>query len=309
MYPELSDIQTAFPNLDPRLLGHDIAYPGDAEVPARRLHRPDGRRPDRGQLVDDPDAPELGRVVPGARLLPAVHQRKDATEKHYVLAGRVATVVLFVCSSALVFVLDTAKDAFDIILQVGAGTGLLYLVRWFWWRVNAWCEVVAMVSSFAVSIVAAGAGEERRCTSARTWRCSITIAVTTVCWVRPRSRPGDRPRDADRVLHEGPAVRPGLGADPRGSRPGRRTSSARDAATTSRWRCSAGCRAARMIWSALFTVGNFLYGRTGMATMLLAAFGVSAAALIWVVRRLWAPDAASAPCRARVRQVPALPPA
>ncbi len=63
-----------------------------------------------------------------------------------------ATVVLFLCSSALVFVLDTAKDTFDIILQVGAGTGLLYLLRWFWWRVNAWCEVVAMVSSFGISI-------------------------------------------------------------------------------------------------------------------------------------------------------------
>ena len=57
------------------------------------------------------------------------------------------------CSSGLVFVLDSAKEAFDIILQVGAGTGLLYLLRWFWWRINAWCEVVAMISSFFVSIV------------------------------------------------------------------------------------------------------------------------------------------------------------
>ena len=53
----------------------------------------------------------------------------------------------------MVYLLDTAKDAFDVILQIGAGTGLLYLVRWFWWRVNAWCEVVAMISSFVVSIV------------------------------------------------------------------------------------------------------------------------------------------------------------
>ena len=62
------------------------------------------------------------------------------------------TVGLFVCASATVYLLDTAKDIFDVILQVGAGTGLLYLVRWFWWRVNAWCEIVAMISSFAVSI-------------------------------------------------------------------------------------------------------------------------------------------------------------
>ncbi len=78
--------------------------------------------------------------------------RSDADERHYVLAGRLATVGLFICSSAIVYLLDTAKDAFDIILQIGAGTGLLYLVRWFWWRVNAWCEIVAMISSFVTSI-------------------------------------------------------------------------------------------------------------------------------------------------------------
>ena len=53
----------------------------------------------------------------------------------------------------MVFLLDTAKDSFDIILQVGAGTGLLYLLRWFWWRINAWCEIVAMISSFAVAML------------------------------------------------------------------------------------------------------------------------------------------------------------
>src|SRR4030095_12390882 len=77
--------------------------------------------------------------------------KPDAPEAHYVRAGRLATVLIFLISSGLVFLLETAKDTFDVILQVGAGTGLLYLVRWFWWRVNAWCEVVAMISSFLVS--------------------------------------------------------------------------------------------------------------------------------------------------------------
>ena len=57
----------------------------------------------------------------------------------------------------MVYLLETAKDNFDIILQVGAGTGLLYLLRWFWWRINAWCEVVAMISSFGDFHRAAGA--------------------------------------------------------------------------------------------------------------------------------------------------------
>src|SRR4030095_10301688 len=106
--------------------------------------------------------------------------KKDGTERHYVAVGRAATVVLFLASSALVFVLDTAKEAFDVILQVGAGTGLLYLVRWFWWRVNAWCEVVAMISSFAVSVVfliLAKRGTPVSTHVALLW----TIAATTVC--------------------------------------------------------------------------------------------------------------------------------
>src|SRR5258708_37938559 len=79
--------------------------------------------------------------------------RPGADEHHYVTAGRIATLGLFFCASAMVFALDSAKASFGIILQVGAGTGLLYLVRWFWWRVTAWCEIVAMASSFLLSIV------------------------------------------------------------------------------------------------------------------------------------------------------------
>ena len=70
------------------------------------------------------------------------------------MAGRCATVLLFVglvgdglrCSTP-------RKDSFNLILQVGAGTGLLYLLRWFWWRITAWCEIVAMISSFGVALV------------------------------------------------------------------------------------------------------------------------------------------------------------
>ncbi|HEX6182947.1 MAG TPA: sodium:solute symporter family protein, partial [Pyrinomonadaceae bacterium] len=151
VYPQLSDIQKAFPDLDPSLLGHDIAYPAMLKfLPVGFV----------GLVVGGLAAANSSTILThlnwGASYL--VHDfyrrfvRTDASEKHYVFAGRVATVLLFVISSALVFVLDTAKDTFDIILQVGAGTGLLYLLRWFWWRINAWSEVVAMVSSFVISI-------------------------------------------------------------------------------------------------------------------------------------------------------------
>ncbi|MFN7928630.1 MAG: sodium:solute symporter family protein [Blastocatellia bacterium] len=150
VYPQLSDIQAAFPNLDPKLLGHDIAYPAMLKfLPVGFVGLMVGG------LVAANSSTILTHLNWGASYL--VHDfyrrfiKPDGEERHYVLMGRLATIALFFLSSGLVFVLDSAKGAFDIILQVGAGTGLLYLLRWFWWRLNAWCEVVAMVSSFAIS--------------------------------------------------------------------------------------------------------------------------------------------------------------
>ena len=181
VYPELSDIQKAFPHLDPTLIGHDIAYPAMLKfLPVGFIGLMVGG------LIAANSSTILTHLNWGASYL--VHDfyrrflRKDATEKHYVMAGRVVTVILFLCSSALVFVLDTAKDAFDVILQVGAGTGLLYLVRWFWWRVNAWCEVVAMVSSFLVSLALLVLAKNGMGLSTHV-ALMLTVAVTTVCWV------------------------------------------------------------------------------------------------------------------------------
>ncbi|MDP2038136.1 MAG: sodium:solute symporter family protein, partial [Ignavibacteria bacterium] len=152
VYPELSDIQAAFPHLDKSLLGHDIAYPAMLKfLPVGFIGLMVGG------LIAANSSTILTHLNWGASYL--VHDfyrrfiKTDATEKHYVFAGRIATVFLFIVSSGLVFFLDSALDAFNVILQIGAGTGLLYLLRWFWWRINAWAEVAAMVSSFAISIV------------------------------------------------------------------------------------------------------------------------------------------------------------
>ena len=72
VYPELSDIRKAFPHVDPALVGHDMGVSGDVEVPAGGLDRTDGRRTGGGELLHDPDAPELGRLLSGPRFLPAL---------------------------------------------------------------------------------------------------------------------------------------------------------------------------------------------------------------------------------------------
>ena len=284
IYPQLSDIQAAFPNLDPSLLGHDIAFPAMLKfLPVGFIGLMVGG------LIAANSSTILTHLNWGASYL--VHDfyrrfiHKDATEKHYVLAGRVGTVILFICSSSLVFVLDTAKDAFDIILQVGAGTGLLYLVRWFWWRVNAWCEVVAMLSSFTVSIVILILARNDIHMSTHV-ALLVTIAFTTVCWLLTAFLGPETDRKTLVEFYRkarpfGPGwkkVREEAGI------------SEKEAKATGQnipmallgW--VAGCTT---IWSSLFTVGNFLYGRTSTALGLLGVCAASGLALLYVVQKLW----------------------
>ena len=287
IYPELSDIQRQFPHLDPKLLGHDIAYP------AMLRFLPTGFI---GLMVAGLIAANSSTILThlnwGASYL--VHDfyrrfiRQDADERHYVNVGRAVTVGLFLCSAAVVYLMDTAKDAFDVILQVGAGTGLLYLVRWFWWRVNAWCEIVAMVTSFATSIVLlilAKNGVHFTTHAA----LLVTIAITTVCWlltayVGPET-------DRATLIEFYRKVRPvGPGWAPIRAAAG--IAGSRDAATENiplgllGW--VAGCTT---VWSSLFAVGNFLYGRTNYMLILTAIFIVSAGVLVLVVQRMWSNQA------------------
>jgi solute:Na+ symporter, SSS family len=284
VYPELADIQRAFPNLDPRLLGHDIAYPAMLKfLPAGFVGLMVGG------LIAANSSTILTHLNWGASYL--VHDfyrrfvKTDAEERHYVLAGRVVTVLLFICSSAMVFLLDTAKDAFDVILQVGAGTGLLYLVRWFWWRVNAWCEVVAMVSSFLISLLFLVLAKNGVHVGTHV-ALVLTVIATTVCWVTTAfvGPPTDQQVLVNfyrKVRPAGPGWRPVQAAS--GLTP-EQVAATGDNIPMALVGWVSGCTA---IWSALFTVGNFLYGREAAAWMLLAVFGVSSLVLVRIVQRLW----------------------
>ena len=284
VYPELSDIQKAFPALDPSLLGHDIAYPAMLKfLPAGFVGLMVGG------LIAANSSTILTHLNWGASYLVHDFYRRfittDGDEPHYVRAARITTVLLFVCSSSLVFFLESAKDAFDIILQIGAGTGLLYLVRWFWWRVNAWCEVVAMVSSFVMSM--AWLVLARHGAAVSTHQALIfTVIATTICWVATAYLAPQTDRAVLVSFYR--TVRPaGPGWEPIRLESG--LTRAEVAATGDNIPMAllgwvAGCTA---IWSALFAVGNLLYGRMNAALGLLAVFAVSGLVLIAIVRRLW----------------------
>ena len=285
VYPQLSDIQKAFPNLDPKLLGHDIAYPAMLKfLPVGFIGLMVGG------LIAANSSTNLTHLNWGASYL--VHDfyrrflRKNASEKHYVMAGRLATVGLFLAAGGLVFVLETAKDSFDIILQVGAGTGLLYLVRWFWWRVNAWCEVNAMLSSFGVSVLLLLLRKAGVIIPTH-YALLLTIAVTTVCWLLTAFLGPKTERKT--LIDFYKKVRPfGPGWKSIREEAGITETEAKATHENMPLALIGWVSGTTVIWSALFTVGNFLYGRTNYALMLLGVVIISGLVLVRVINRLWA---------------------
>jgi Na+/proline symporter len=110
--------------------------------------------------------------------------RRAASEPHYVLASRLATALLTVISAAVAFRIESIGGAWKLLIITGAGTGAVLLLRWYWWRINAWSEVSAMVTAFAVSVLlqtVGGLDSDRPLDFARI--VLITVAVTTVVWL------------------------------------------------------------------------------------------------------------------------------
>jgi solute:Na+ symporter, SSS family len=112
--------------------------------------------------------------------------KRDATERHYVTISRWATVFLFLASAVVTHYLTTIEGAWKFLLALGSGTGLVLILRWYWWRINAWSEISAMIASFVVSLAAItvikprfAAGDLR----ADAWVMLVTVAVSTVVWL------------------------------------------------------------------------------------------------------------------------------
>jgi len=121
--------------------------------------------------------------------------RRDADEKYYVTASKVATVFLTVVSAIVTFKMDSIGGAWKLLIVTGAGTGAVLLLRWYWWRINAWSEVSAMISAFVVSLaLQLGFGLDTDQPKQFAWIMITTVAITTVVWLvvtyltKPESR-------------------------------------------------------------------------------------------------------------------------
>ena len=205
--------------------------------------------------------------------------KKDAPEKHYVNVGRVATVLLFLASIIVTSQLSSVERAWKFLLAMGAGTGLVLILRWYWWRISAWSEISAMTVSFLASLVFMriipprfAAGDP----NADAWIMICTVAVTTVTWVAATFLTSPEPDSVldsfyRRVRPGGPgwrhvSERLGYGRE---SIPG-------GALAWTNW--IAGIIA---VYSTLFGLGKLVFGQLGTGLALLA---VAVAAFAWIAR-------------------------
>jgi len=150
IFPELADIQKAFPNLPADKLGHDVAYP------AMLTLLPSGLL---GLVAASLIAAFMSTMstqlnLGASYLVNDFYHRfikQNASEKELVMAGRLFTVISIILGGGLGLLLTSAGQAFTLLLMIGAGTGLIYILRWFWWRINAYTEIVAMISSIIIA--------------------------------------------------------------------------------------------------------------------------------------------------------------
>ncbi len=179
IFPDLDQIQTAFPNIDDGILADDLAFP------AMLTYLPQGL---------------LGLVIAAliAALMSTISTHlnwgssyvvndfyvrfinKTADQKTQVTIGRISTVILMILAAIFSLFLTSAMEIFNILLQIGAGTGLLFLLRWFWWRINAYSEIIAMVVSFIIAfyfeLIYSGTLEPYQ-------KMCIGVAITTIAWI------------------------------------------------------------------------------------------------------------------------------
>lgn len=272
VYPDLAAIATRFPDLDRAIIGHDLAYP------AMLVLLPHGVL---GIVVASLAAAYMSTISThlnwgASYVIEDVYRRflePDRDGAHYVLAARVVTIALGALASVAALWLGHAVQAFQILLQIGAGTGLIFLLRWFWWRINAWSELSAMVISFLVAVYFQFVhGALGGVPWSPTAQLVVGICITTAGWVAVTYLTPATDRNVLQAFYD--RIQP-IDLGWRGAVD---VSASRDredvAAAAACWFLGSVA-----VYAALFATGYVLYGRFGLASLC----GASAVAAGWTV--------------------------
>ncbi len=138
--------------------------------------------------------------------------RPGCSEHHYAGVGRVATILMMIISGVVTLYIGTVEGAWKFLLAIGAGTGLVYLLRWYWWRINAWSEVSAMAAALVFSLIAQSAGLSADDPRSFAWLLLLTTVGTTIVWIATTYLTAPEPPDRlmafyQRVRPKGPGWR------------------------------------------------------------------------------------------------------
>ena len=288
MFPELSDLQQAFPDIPEDKLGHDIAYPAMLTLlPVGLLGLV------AASLIAAFMSTMSTQVNLGASYLVNDYYRRfidtDASERKLVWIARLFTIISIGLGAGLGLMLTNAGQAFSLLLLLGAGTGLIYILRWFWWRINAYTEIVAMVSSLIIAVYFNFIHDSLGVLPLESWqKIVIGALLTTAVWIIATFL--TPPDDEETLKYFVKKVNPGG--------PGWSSYSQYvDASDTKPWPVPRGilmmvlgCIA---VYSLLLGTGFWLYGQAGMGVLLTVVFGVSVVLLL----RLWSPTKPTIPSK------------
>ena len=279
VYPTLESIQLAFPHVDPSIVRNDLAYP------AMLIFLPSGLL---GLVVASLAAAYMSTISThlnwgASYIVDDVYRRfiaPDEDEARYVLVGRIATVALITLASSLSLWLENALQAFQILLQIGAGTGLVFILRWFWWRINAWSELSAMIISFVIALYFQFAHEALGFAPMDSaLQLVVGVFFTSIIWLAVTFLTA--PADAETLKSFHSLIRPmgngwlgaGLGLESdEGDSP---------AAAFLAW--FLGCT---VVYGAVLGTGYLLYGQGLLATVCLGAAAVASVALLKTLPRI-----------------------
>lgn len=289
IYPDLNSIKSDFPNIADQYLGHDVAYP----VMLTKLS-PGWL----GLVVASIIAAYMSTIGThlnwgSSYIVNDFYKRfvdVNADEKKLVRLGRVSTVLLMVCAGTLsLTLLENATQAFNILLLSGAGSGAIYLLRWFWWRINALTEIISMVVSTIVAIILVLAVENETLANGIldgfSMKLIVAVLITSIVWVTTTLL--TKPEKYETLLNFYKTVHPGG--------PGWKSvletaflkGDLSENEVKRRWDVPHGLLSVVLgcfgIYSALFSIGNFVYGNLFLGLVLGFSFSLSIALLF----RLW----------------------
>jgi solute:Na+ symporter, SSS family len=205
--------------------------------------------------------------------------KKNETERHYVMVSRLATIFLFFGSVLVTWQLSSVEQAWKLLLALGAGTGLVLILRWYWWRINAWSEISAMICSFIVASIASATVPKRFAVGDPNIDATImliTVATTTVVWLVVTFVTKPEPESVLRAFYT--RVRPG---GPGWARISQAAGFGREAIPGGALAWTNWIAGIVAVYATLFGIGKLVFGEVGAGVGLLA---LALVAFLWIAR-------------------------